>query len=579
MYALLEIGVIGDGPALLNQAPIAVIAGPKTKLKQPVAIAVDASGDIYVANQAGGSVVPGQKIRQGTITVYSAGSNGNVAPTTIIKGSATGVIEPVSIALDANRNVYVANSLTYFSKTLLNEPCITVYPADSTANAPPSAVIGGTDAGLGFSLSLALDSGGNIYSTGITSMGVPTINVYPAASSGNVSPITTISGTDTGLTPVSALTLDPNGNIYALNGAKVTTFSAGSTGDAVPINTFTSSFTGISSSSGIALDSKGTIYVTNEVGGADFPNGSLAIFSAGSYAIGAPESVIGGDKAGLDFPQSVAVDARGNISVLNIDNTIVVYPAGSTGNVAPSATINVGYNIDPSGIARGSDGELYVSDQGFVQCSENGRCHQTSVGSVEVYPAKANGNAKPSAVIAGYATGIAAPSAIAVSKRGNIFVANQGPMACSCGCFPTGQGSITVYAPGSAANAKPIATIQGALTQIGIPEGVSVDSSENIYVFDEGGFGKGGIGGLGREVCFDERSAVEQALTRNRTSGLSNSGDVIFTHEVGTFLIRGQPSILVFKAGSNGNTPPSAVIRGPFTALDGSGIAIGPSGP
>ena len=402
VYALLEIGVIGDGPALLNQAPIAVIAGPKTKLKQPVAIAVDASGDIYVANQAGGSVVPGQKIRQGTITVYSAGSNGNVAPTTIIKGSATGVIEPVSIALDANRNVYVANSLTYFSKTLLNEPCITVYPADSTANAPPSAVIGGTDAGLGFSLSLALDSGGNIYSTGITSMGVPTINVYPAASNGNVSPITTISGTDTGLTPVSAMTLDPNGNIYALNGDKVTTFSAGSTGDAVPINTFTSSFTGISSSSGIALDSKGTIYVTNEVGGADFPNGSLAIFSAGSYAIGAPESVIGGDKAGLDFPQNVAVDARGNISVLNIDNTIVVYPAGSTGNVAPSATINVGYNIDPSGIARGSDGELYVADQGFVQCSENGRCHQTSLGSIEVYPAKANGNAKPSAVIAGY---------------------------------------------------------------------------------------------------------------------------------------------------------------------------------
>ncbi len=219
VYALLDIGVIGGGPGLLNQAPIAVIAGPKTKLKHPVALAVDGSGDIYVANQAGGPVVPGEKLRQGTITVYPAGSKGNVAPSTTIKGSATGLIYPVSIALDANRNIYVGNLDTYVSKTLVNEPSITVYPAGSAGNTPPNAVIGGTNTGLGVS-PIALDSSGNIYSTGFTSMGIPTINVYPAASDGNVSPTTTISGADTGLTPISALTLDPNGNIYALNGAR-----------------------------------------------------------------------------------------------------------------------------------------------------------------------------------------------------------------------------------------------------------------------------------------------------------------------------------------------------------------------
>ncbi len=348
----------------------------------------------------------------------------------------------------------------------------------------------------------------------------------------------------------------------------------------MPINTFTSSFTGIYGSEGIAVDSHGQIYLANFPGAPSFQGGSISIFAPGSYATTAPASVIEGDNTGLNIPQSIAVDASGNISALNIDGTITVYPAGSTGNVTPSATISLN-NIDPSGIARGSDGELYVADQGFVQCNQNGRCHQTSVGSVDVYPANANGNANPSAVIAGYATGIAAPSAIAVSKRGNIFVANQGPMACACGCFPTGPGSITVYAPGSAANAKPIAKIQGALTQIGIPEGVAVDSTENIYVFDEGGIGGVGnvLGAPGRVVCFDEGSAVEQALVRNRTSGLSDSGDVFFTREVGTFEISGQPSILVFKAGSNGNTPPMSIIRGPFTALRGSGIALGPSGP
>ena len=68
-----------------------MIAGPKTKLKQPVALAVDGSGDIYVANQLGGPVVTGECFTMGAITVYAAGSKGNVAPTAVISGAATGL--------------------------------------------------------------------------------------------------------------------------------------------------------------------------------------------------------------------------------------------------------------------------------------------------------------------------------------------------------------------------------------------------------------------------------------------------------------------------------------------------------
>ncbi len=583
VYASFGVFDTGSGPTPpLNQAPMAVIAGPKTKLKQPIAIAVDGSGDIYVANQAGGPVVPSQRIRQGTITVYPAGSNGNVAPTTIIKGSATGLIEPVSIALDANHNIYVANGFLYVSRTFINEPSIVVYPAGSAGDAQPSAVIGGTNTGLAYPSGLALDSSGNIYATGFTSMGIPTINVYPAMSNGNVSPTTIISGADTGLSYVSAMTLDPDGNIYALNGAKVTTFSAGSSGDAAPINTFTSAFTGIDGSSGIALDSAGKIYVANSYGGPDFPNGSLSIFAPGSYATTAPASVIMGDNTGLNYPQKLAVDAGGNISALNIDGTITEYPAGSTGNVTPSETINLSDNIDAVGIARGADGALYVANQGGVQCNNNGHCHQTSLGSINVYSANANGNAKASAVITGYATGIASPSAITVSKRGNIFVANEGPVDCSFGCCPVGDGSITVYAPVSVANAKPIATIQGALTQLEIPEGIAVDSNENIYVVDGGSSVNGGRGGkVGRAGSWGEGCALEQGTTASIAGGdfAGKNPDIFIVPGVFDTGIPISISILEFKAGSNGNTPPSAIIRGPFTALGGSAIAIGPSGP
>ena len=416
-------------------------------------------------------------------------------------------------------------------------------------------------------------------------MGIPTINVYPATGDGNLSPISTISGADTGLSWVSAMTLDPNGNLYALNGEEVSIYSAGSTGDAAPINIFTSSFTGINGSQGIALDSAGKMYVANSYGGPDFPHGSLSVFAPGSYATTAPVSVIEGDNTGLNYPQKVALDARGSISVLNSNNAITVYPAGSTGNVTPSATINLSGNIYPAGIARGSDGQLYVANQG--ECASNGQnCHQTSLGAIEIYPAKADGNAKPDAVISGYLTGLASPSAIAVSKRGNIFVANRGPIVCSnlpgvSECSSIGDGSITVYAAGSTGNSEPIATIQGPQTRLGVPEEIAVDSSENIYVVDGGDFVNGGYGGKVSRGGWAERSPLERATMAGVAGGdfASTNPDIILVPGVFDTGIPISISVLEFKTGSNGDTPPSAIIRGPFTALGGSAIAIGPSGP
>ena len=81
-------------------------------LAGPTAIAVDESGDIYVANQSGGPATPGGAFARGAITIYSAGSNGNVAPSIVISsGCTTGLVYPVAIAVDSS-GVYVVNSGT-----------------------------------------------------------------------------------------------------------------------------------------------------------------------------------------------------------------------------------------------------------------------------------------------------------------------------------------------------------------------------------------------------------------------------------------------------------------------------------
>jgi DNA-binding beta-propeller fold protein YncE len=105
-------------------------------------LALDAGGNIYVTNDHSG----------GTITVYSAGSDGNVLPIATISGTNTELSFPQGLALDSSVNIYVANFST-----------ITVYAAGSKGNVAPIATIGGSNTGITELVGLALDSSGNIH--------------------------------------------------------------------------------------------------------------------------------------------------------------------------------------------------------------------------------------------------------------------------------------------------------------------------------------------------------------------------------------------------------------------------------
>ncbi len=85
---------------------------------------------------------------------------------------------------------------------------------------------------------------------------------------------------------------------------------------------------------GAAVDSNGNLYV------ADFSSSTVTVYPAGSDGNVAPSATIGGPNTGLNTPDGIALDASGNIYVANFSSaTVTVYPAGSNGNVAPSATI------------------------------------------------------------------------------------------------------------------------------------------------------------------------------------------------------------------------------------------------
>jgi hemin uptake protein HemP len=529
---------LANSTGILNEAPIASIAGSQTLLDEPDAIALDSHGNIYVANLFGGHA---EFFDSGRLTVYAAGSNGNVAPATTISGDKTGLGLPVGIAVDSSGNIYSANAVNAdIGGKLKRFTSITVYSAGSKGNAPPIATIAGNNANLSPG-GIAVDSSRNIYVTGAFS-----IEMFAAGSNGNVPPALTITGPNPPSSFPGAIALDSGRDIYVLNYGltgvdSVTVYPAGSSGDAVPIATITSNFTGINGAYGVALDSVGNIYVIN----ANVQSGgSVAIYPAGSDATGSPPvSTITGNNTGLEEPSGIALDSSDNIFVLNYLAGITMYPAGSSGNIPPAATINVDGTgkTFPTAIAVGPGDDLYVTSVPNIKCrGRRGRsCRPVGVASVAAYPAGSNGFVNPSAIIRGSHTKLGTPLAVAVDHNGKIYVGNEGPTKCTSNfCRPTGPSSVYVYAAGSNGDVKPIATISGAATGLVAPFGITLDSNGNIYVLNVNALGYG----------------CPAACDQN--------------------------SILVFAAGSDGNVAPMATIAGPSAGLTlPRGIAIGPVGP
>jgi len=305
-------------PAGSSNGDVSPLTPAPTDLASPGWMAFDAIGNIYVTNQVG------------TITIYAAGTNGDIAPIAIIAGSNTGLESPEGIALDSYGNIYVADD----GPSGNGPSSVFVYPplavsGTGTLNETPIATISGLATGLSAPTGIALDSSRNIY---VADNFADSVFVYPPLGSStgtlNEAPIATISGLATGLSAPTGIALDLSGKIYVADNSADSVFvysvlspsctSASPCAISVaPIATISGSSTGLADPYGIAVDSSGNIYVADEGSNSVTlyePLASLLIDLTAPDVT--PSAAISTTMTtGLSNPQGIALDYSGNIYV------------------------------------------------------------------------------------------------------------------------------------------------------------------------------------------------------------------------------------------------------------------------
>jgi len=168
----------------------------------PVSLAVDSSGQLYVANTMS---------TNNNIAVYSSTANGQAMPIRLIQGALTQINNLESLTIDATGNIYAT------AQTNANTPpgLLLVFPSSANGNVAPARVL--TNAS-GIFNGVAVDSGLNVYAVEEFATGTNAAIVeFAAGASGAATPIRSISGPATDIGIPGGLRSDNAGNLFVTN--------------------------------------------------------------------------------------------------------------------------------------------------------------------------------------------------------------------------------------------------------------------------------------------------------------------------------------------------------------------------
>jgi uncharacterized protein (TIGR03437 family) len=342
------------------------VAANTSELNNPYGIALDSSGNLYIADQIN------HRIRKvGTDGTISTVAGNGTAGFTGDKAAATSaeLNKPAGVAVDSSGNIYIADTSNDVIRKVAGG---TIAPYAGDYNLGTG---GGGDHGLAINaqlstpIGLALDAAGNLY---IADTGNDRIRVV-TASNGY---ITTLSTLGVNLRAPRGVAVDAAGNVYIAdtgNGRICKVAPSGSTTVTTTVaGTGVNGFSGdggpataaqLSSPAGVAVDAAGNLYITdtnnNRIRRVSAATGNIATV-AGTGRSGYTGDGGSSTSAQLSFPRGILLAASGKIYFSDVQNNVIrlMTPAApAIGGVITSSGFG-GF----SSIAPGTFIEIYGSN-------------------------------------------------------------------------------------------------------------------------------------------------------------------------------------------------------------------------
>ena len=464
--------------------------GPATsaQLNYPQAVAVDASGNLYIADSNNNRI---RKVSGGVITTVAGdgnfGYNGDGMPATDawLNG-------PNGLTVDSAGDIFIADTGNGRIRKVSGGSIATV--AGNGGFGYNGDNIAATSAEFTSPSGVAVDSAGNLY---IADLGNHRVRKVSAGM------ITTVAGTGTpgyngGSIPAASAELDgpwgvavdASGNLYIADtdnnrirkvaGGVITTV-AGNAGFGYAGDNVAATSTSLYAPFGVALDASGNLYIADTVNYRlrKVSGGIITTLAGGGAPVGQNGPAI---NAQLESPMGIAVDPSGNLyiadsvasRVFEVSGGVIGVAAGNGtngfgGDNGPPTSANLG---SPMGVAVSSSGQLYIAD--FInECiwEVSGGVITTVAGNGTIYDSGDNGPAVNA--------GLGGPVGGAVDSSGNLYIVDNS----SSTIRQTSNGIITTVAGngtrGYGGDGGP-----ATHAELYTPWGVAVDSSRNIYIAD-----------------------------------------------------------------------------------------------
>ncbi|TWJ04655.1 NHL repeat-containing protein [Mucilaginibacter frigoritolerans] len=284
----------------------------------PAAVAVDAAGNVYVADYGNDmirKITPGGKVS----TLAGSGVQGSVNGT----GEAASFNRPSGVAVDANGNVYVADAGNSLIREVSAAGVVTTVAGGDTTGAANGP---GASATFNYPTGVALDAAGNLYVADagnnlIRLISNGTVSIFAGSLTDTTLNFNNPTGVAVDLNNNVYVAGYLNNDILKINQAGlIATFAgSGSPGSTNGQGTNASFYY----PSSVATDAAGNVYVADEVNNLIrkiTPNGTVTTL-AGNGTAGAADST--GTAASFNGPAGIAVDATGNVYVADANNNLI----------------------------------------------------------------------------------------------------------------------------------------------------------------------------------------------------------------------------------------------------------------